>query len=341
MSARTAMPRPVDASAWDAPVRTEPRKGSSLEMIGQSPAMQRIFRLISKVAPTESPVLITGESGTGKELIAHAIHLQSRRSNRPFVAVNSSAVPEALFESELFGHVRGSFTGAVSDKVGLMESADRGTLFLDEVAEMPLQVQVKLLRALQSGEIRRVGAKESMRVDVRIIAATNQDIKKALAEGRFREDLYYRLNVFHIELPPLRERREDIPLLANWFRDRFARQYEKRVAGFASDAQMNLLHYDYPGNVRQLENIVERAVVLAEGNEITAVDLPLEIRKPGIPLLGKGAAFPYSEGLTLAQLEAEHIRRVLVHTAGNTTKAAKSLGISRSTLWRKMKEYGL
>jgi len=341
MSARSAVPRPVDASAWDAPVRPEPRKGSSLEMIGQSPAMQRIFRLISKVAPTESPVLITGESGTGKELIAHAIHLQSKRSNRPFVAVNSSAVPEALFESELFGHVRGSFTGAVSDKVGLMEAADRGTLFLDEVAEMPLQVQVKLLRALQSGEIRRVGAKESMRVDVRIIAATNQDIKKALAEGTFREDLYYRLNVFHIELPPLRERREDIPLLANWFREKFARQYEKRVAGFAPDAQMNLLHYDYPGNVRQLENIVERAVVLAEENEITAVDLPLEIRKPGIPLLGKGAAFPYSEGLTLAQLEAEHIRRVLVHTAGNTTKAAKSLGISRSTLWRKMKEYGL
>jgi two-component system NtrC family response regulator len=333
--------RPTDPSAWDAPVLTEPHKGSSLEMIGQSPAMHRIFRLVSKVAPTESPVLITGESGTGKELIAHAIHLQSRRSNMQFVAVNSSALPESLIESELFGHARGAFTGAVQDKSGLMELADRGTLFLDEVAEMPLQVQVKLLRALQSGEIRRLGTKESIRVDVRVIAATNRDIRKALAEGAFREDLYYRLNVFHIELPPLRERREDIPLLANWFREKFARQYETKVTGFAPDAQMNLLHYDYPGNVRELENIVERAVVFAEGNEITAVDLPLEIRKPGIPLLGRGAAFPYSEGLTLAQLEAEHIRRVLVHTAGNTTKAAKSLGISRSTLWRKMKEYGL
>jgi len=341
MSARSAVPRPVDASAWDAPVRTEPRKGSSLEIIGQSPAMQRIFRLVSKVAPTESPVLITGESGTGKELIAHAIHLQSKRSNRPFVAVNSSALPEALFESELFGHARGSFTGAVEDKVGLMEVADRGTLFLDEIAEMPLQLQVKLLRALQNGEIRRLGKKETIRVDVRVIAATNRDIKKALAEGTFREDLYYRLNVFHIELPPLRERREDIPLLANWFREKFARQYEKRVTGFAPDAQMNLLHYGYPGNVRELENIVERAVLLTEEDEVSAVDLPLEVRRPGIPLLGKGVAFPYSEGLTLAQLEAEHIRRVLVHTAGNTTKAAKSLGISRSTLWRKMKEYGL
>jgi len=331
----------VDASAWDAPVHTEPRKGSSLEMIGQSPAMHRIFRLVSKVAPTESPVLITGESGTGKELIAHAIHLQSRRSNRPFVAVNSSAIPEDLLESELFGYVKGTFTGATVDRPGLMQVADHGTLFLDEIAEMAARLQAKLLRALQNGEIRQLGGRESIRVDIRVIAATNRDLKRALAEGKFREDLYYRLNVFHIELPPLRERREDIPLLANWFREKFAREQEKKVTGFAEDAQMNLMHYDYPGNVRELENIVERAVVLTEGGQITAVDLPLEVRKPGIPLLGRGAAFPYSEGLTLAQLEAEHIRRVLVHTAGNTTKAAKSLGISRSTLWRKMKEYGL
>jgi DNA-binding NtrC family response regulator len=237
--------------------------------------------------------------------------------------------------------VRGAFTGATQDKGGLMQVADGGTIFLDEVAEMPPQVQVKLLRALQSGEIRRVGSKETTRVDVRVVAATNQDVRRALREGTFRQDLYYRLNVFHIEIPPLRERREDIPLLANWFRERFAREYEKRVTGFDEEAQLHLMRYDYPGNVRELENIVERAVILSEHDQITPTDLPMEVRKPGIPLLGRGPAFPYSESLTLAQLEAEHIRRVLVHTAGNTTKAAKSLGISRSTLWRKMKEYGL
>jgi len=326
---------------WEAPLISEAPRSSSLNMIGQSPAMQRIFRLIAKIAPTESPVLITGESGTGKELIASAIHLQSRRSHRPFVAVNSSAIPEALFESEIFGHVRGAFTGASSDRVGLMQHADGGTIFFDEVAEMPLSVQVKLLRALQSGEIRRVGAKESIRVDIRVIAATNRDVKRALAEGTFRDDLYYRLNVFHIELPPLRERREDIPLLANYFREKFAHELKKPVTGFSEDARTYLMRHDYPGNVRELENAIERAVTLAEGHEVTAADLPPTVRESRIPLLGRGAAFPYSEGLTLAQLEAEHIRRVLAHTAGNTTKAAKSLGISRSTLWRKMREYGL
>ena len=319
-----------------------PREGSITQnMVGQSPAMQRLFRLIGKLAPTESPVLITGESGTGKEMIAAAIHLQSRRAHRPFVAVNSSAIPETLFESELFGHIRGSFTGATSDRIGLMEHADRGTIFLDEVAEMPLSVQVKLLRALQSGEIRPVGAKESKRVDVRVLAATNRDVKKALADGSFREDLYYRLNVFHIELPPLRERREDIPLLANYFLEKYARELAKPVRRFSESARMYLMRYDFPGNVRELENAIERAVTLADGSEITQADLPPAIREPRVPLLDQGNAFPYSENLTLAQLEAEHIRRVLLHAAGNTTKAAKSLGISRSTLWRKMREYGL
>jgi len=333
-------PRP-GRDPWEAPLISETPRGGSLNMIGQSPAMQRIFRLIAKIAPTESPVLITGESGTGKELIASAIHLQSHRSHRPFVAVNSSAIPESLFESEIFGHVRGAFTGASSDRIGLMQHADGGTIFFDEVAEMPLSVQVKLLRALQSGEIRRVGAKESIRVDIRVLAATNRDVKRALAEGTFRDDLYYRLNVFHIEIPPLRERREDIPLLANYFREKFARELKKPVTGFSEDARTYLMRHDYPGNVRELENAVERAVTLAEGHEISAADLPPAIRESRIPLLGRGAAFPYSESLTLAQLEAEHIRRVLVHTAGNTTKAAKGLGISRSTLWRKMREYGL
>ena len=329
------------SNPWDAPLTSQALRGNTVNMIGQSPAMQRIFRLIAKIAPTESPVLITGESGTGKELIASAIHLQSRRSHRPFVAVNSSAIPEALFESEIFGHVRGAFTGATADRTGLMQHADGGTIFFDEVAEMPLSIQVKLLRALQNGEIRRVGAKESIRVDIRVIAATNRDVKKALAEGAFREDLYYRLNVFHIEIPPLRERREDIPLLANFFREKFARELGKPVTGFDEGAQTYLMRHDYPGNVRELENAVERAVTLAEGTEVAPPDLPPSIREARTPLLGHGKPFPYSESLSLAQLEAEHIRRVLVHTAGNTTKAARSLGISRSTLWRKMREYGL
>ncbi len=342
MSARGARAaRAEPKSLWDASYVSEAPRGGTINMIGQSPAMQRIFRLIAKIAPTESSVLITGESGTGKELIASAIHLQSRRSHRPFVAVNSSAIPESLFESEIFGHVRGSFTGATADRIGLMEHADRGTIFFDEVAEMPLSVQAKLLRALQSGEIRRVGAKEPIRVDIRVIAATNRDVKQALADGTFREDLYYRLNVFHIDLPPLRERREDIPLMANFFREKFARELGKRVARFSEEAQMHLMRYDYPGNVRELENVIERAVTLAEGEEVTPADLPPALREARMPLLGRGSAFPYSETLTLAQLEAEHIRRVLVHHAGNTTKAAKSLGISRSTLWRKMREYDL
>jgi transcriptional regulator with PAS, ATPase and Fis domain len=274
-------------------------------------------------------------------MVATAIHLQSGRAHRPFVTVNAAAVPETLFESELFGYVRGAFTGAVSDREGLLRQADGGTLFLDEVAEMPLAVQAKLLRALQSGEVRRVGATEATRVNVRVVAATNRDLGRALAEGRLREDLYYRLNVFHIELPPLRERREDIPILANFFLERYARRLGKHVTRFSERAKYYLMHYDYPGNVRELENAMERAATLAEGPEIGHLDLPPAFREALVPMLREGDAFPYTEQMTLAQLEAEHIRRVLVHFAGNSTRAAKSLGISRSTLWRKMREYRL
>jgi len=303
--------------------------------------MQRVFRLVEKVAPTDSAVLITGESGTGKEMVATAIHLLSRRAHEPFVTVNCAAITETLFESELFGHVKGSYTGAISDRKGLMQQADGGTLFLDEVAEMVPGAQVKLLRSLQGGEVRRVGGTEATRVDVRIIAATNIDVRKALADGRLREDLYYRLSVFHIELPPLRERRDDIPVLANFFREGAAARLGKRVERFSERAQYYLMHYDYPGNVRELLNAVERAAVLADGPEISHLDLPSTFREVPIPLLREGDAFPYSETLTLSALEKEHIRRVLVHHAGNTTRAAKSLGISRSTLWRKMREYRL
>jgi DNA-binding NtrC family response regulator len=328
---------------WEAEVEAEvPRgRGFTQNMIGVSPRMQRIFRLIAKVAPTESTVLITGESGTGKEMVATAIHLQSRRAHRPFIAVNAAAVPESLFESELFGHVRGAFTGAVGDRPGLLRQADGGTLFLDEVAEMPLAVQAKLLRALQSGEVRAVGGAEATHVDVRVIAATNRDLPRALAEGRLREDLYYRLSVFTIEMPALRERREDIPLLATFFRQRYARRIGKRVDRFTDRAQYYLMRYDYPGNVRELENAIERAVTLSEHGEITHMDLPPTFREAPVRLLREGDAFPYRADMSLADLEAEHIRRALIHFAGNTTKAARALGISRSTLWRKMKQYGL
>ncbi|MEK7314796.1 MAG: sigma-54 dependent transcriptional regulator [Candidatus Eisenbacteria bacterium] len=317
------------------------RRSVVQNLIGVSARMQRVFRLIEKVAPTDSSVLLTGESGTGKEMAAAAIHLSSRRAHRPFVTVNGAAITETLFESEFFGHVRGAFTGAVADRQGLMQQADGGTLFLDEFAEMAPGVQVKLLRALQDGEVRRVGGTESTRVDVRIVAATNIDIRKALAEGRLREDLYYRLSVFHIDLPPLRERREDIPILANFFRERAAARLGKRMERFSERAQYYLMHYDYPGNVRELLNAVERAAVITEGPEISHLDLPPSFREAPIQLLHEGAAFPYSEAMTLAQLEREHIARVLVHHAGNTTRAAKGLGISRSTLWRKMREYRL
>jgi DNA-binding NtrC family response regulator len=336
---------PAARGLWEArvpEVEEAPRRGGITQrMIGVSPRMQRVFRLISKVAPTESTVLITGESGTGKEMVATAIHLQSPRAHLPFVTVNCAAIPETLFESELFGHARGSFTGAIADKVGLLSQADGGTIFLDEVAEMPVAVQPKLLRALQSGEIRRVGDAATSRVDVRVVAATNRNLAQSLEQGRLREDLYYRLSVFQIELPPLRERREDIPLLANFFRDRFARRLGKRVDRFDERAQAYLVQYDYPGNVRELENAIERAVTLSEDGVIVASDLPPSLREPTVRLLREGEAFPYSETLSLTQLEAEHIRRALGHFAGNTTRTARSLGISRSTLWRKMRRYGL
>jgi len=343
-AAELASSDPETRGLWEgeeAGSETRRARGYTQNMIGQSPKMQRIFRLIAKVAPTESTVLITGESGTGKEMVATSIHLQSRRAHRPFITVNAAAVPESLFESELFGHVRGAFTGAVGDRPGLLRQAHGGTLFLDEVAEMPLAVQVKLLRALQSGEVRPVGGSEATHLDVRVIAATNRDLPRALAEGRLREDLYYRLSVFTIEMPALRERREDIPLLATFFRQRYARRIGKRVDRFTDRAQYDLMRYDYPGNVRELENAIERAVTLADHGEITHLDLPPAFREAPVRMLPQGDAFPYRADMSLSDLEAEHIRRALIHYAGNTTKASRSLGISRSTLWRKMKQYGV
>jgi transcriptional regulator with PAS, ATPase and Fis domain len=320
--------------------------------------MRRIFRLVSKVARTDSTVLLTGESGTGKELVARAIHLQSRRTSGPFVPVNVGALPESLVESELFGYARGAFTGATIDRPGLIEAAEGGTLFLDEIGDMPLTSQIKLLRTLESNEVRRLGETTSRLVDVRVIAATHRDLQHMAVEGRFREDLYYRLNVVQIDLPPLRERREDIGLLASYFLDRIARR-EGRTLRFSPAVAALLESHDYPGNVRELENAVEHAFTVAEGDILLPDDLPGPIRAPrllpqsrhdGTPAAagpaapGPGAApdaASLRDGWTIAEVEREHIQRVLERHHGNATAAAKQLGISRTTLWRKLRQYGL
>jgi transcriptional regulator with PAS, ATPase and Fis domain len=309
--------------------------------------MQRIFRLVSKVARTDSTVLLMGESGTGKELVAHSIHLQSRRAHGPFVPVNVGAIPESLIESELFGYVRGAFTGAAGEKVGLIEEADRGTLFLDEIGDMPVATQVKLLRTLENNEVRRLGENATRLVDVRVVAATHRNLQSEVAAGRFRQDLYYRLNVVQIVLPPLRERREDIGLLASYFLDRFV-QRDGRSLEFSPEVARLLERYDYPGNVRELENAIEHAVALAEGPVIRAEDLPAAITAPRLLPAMHDAPPPRNPGppadrdeWSLADVERDHIQRVLSRHHGNSTAAARQLGISRTTLWRKLKEYGI
>ena len=321
--------------------------------------MQRIFKLVSKVAVTDSTVLLFGESGTGKELVARALHVQSRRPHGPFVPVNVGAIPDTLIESELFGVVRGAFTGASVDRMGLVEEADHGTLFLDEIGDMPLATQVKLLRTLENSEVRRLGDSTRRLVDVRVIAATHRDLLAEVAAGRFRADLYYRLNVVQIDLPPLRERREDIGLLASYFLERISRREQRSGFEFSAGAAELLERHDYPGNVRELENAVEHAVAVADGRVIMVSDLPMSFRTQRLlsnhvpsgrapspfagtsPGNGVGAAEPDRDTWSLADVDREHIVRVLARHRGNATAAAKQLGISRTTLWRKMREYGL
>ncbi len=307
-------------------------------MVGRSPAMQEVFGLIARLAEATATVLITGESGTGKELVARAIHYNSPRAKRSFVAVNLAAIPETLVESELFGHKRGAFTDARNDRDGLFVEASGGTIFLDEVAEIPPALQAKLLRVLQEREVRPVGATRSEKVDVRVIAATNRDLEARLREGLFREDLYYRLNVVHVELPPLRGRVEDILPLAEHFLARVtARATGGRPAPRLAHATAKLLlAYPFPGNVRELENLMERAVALCAGDEIGVDDLPPQVReRRGADSLGGALA----RGLTLAELEREYIERVLVAEGGNKTRAATRLGLDRKTLYRKLEEY--
>ena len=303
-------------------------------LIAQSPAMHTVLDLVARVAPTDATVLIQGESGTGKEVIAKAIHHASARAARPFVAINCGAVPETLLESELFGYVRGAFTGAGVSKLGLFEEADGGTLFLDEIAEMPPALQVKLLRALQSGEIRRLGATQAATIDVRVIAATHGDLAALISQGSFREDLFYRLNVIQVALPPLRDRREDLPALAEHFLTRAATKLNRELR-LSPPALERLLRYPWPGNVRELENAIERAAILARNTIVDVEDLPPHV-SAGLQL-GPSPALPRQ--ISLADAERIHILQTLERFGGNHSGAAEALGIGRTTLWRKLKEY--
>ena len=304
------------------------------QLIGKNHKMQAIYRLIEQVGDSSVSVLIQGESGTGKELVARAIHYQSPRANRPFVAVNCSALVETLLESELFGHVKGAFTGATYSKVGRFEMADGGTIFLDEIGDASPMIQLKLLRVLQEKQFERVGESKPRKVDVRIITATNKDLWGLVQEKRFREDFYYRLKVVTIDLPPLRERRDDIPMLVEHFVEKFSRETGKKILGGTKEAMAALMAYPWPGNVRELENAIEHAFVLCKGRWFTLEDLPVEIAKGRVSAqLGPVGAPPEEEAERLKILEA------LKTAGGQPSVAARKLGISRTTLWRKLKQY--
>ncbi len=305
-------------------------------IIGRGPAMRAVLELVERVAPTLSTVLIGGESGVGKDLIAHALHQHSRRARGPFIKINSTAIPETLLESELFGYEKGAFTGASTSKPGKFELADGGTLFLDEIGDVPAATQVKLLRVLQERSFERLGGTRTLKVDVRLIAATNRNLRAALEEGSFREDLYYRLNVVPIDLPPLREHKEDIPELAAHFVAKFARAAEKPVAGLTPAALERLMGFDWPGNVRELENIIERAVALSAGERIEAADIRLDL-SPARPAADQ-ALLP--AGWTLEQWEQAVIRAALERAKGNKSQAARLLGISRNALRYRLSTMG-
>jgi DNA-binding NtrC family response regulator len=320
-----------------------PVYASDIELIGVSAAFVEVMKLVGRVAATNLPVLITGESGTGKEIVARAIHRRSPRADKPFVAVNCGALPAELIESELFGHVRGSFTGATVDRRGLWQEADQGTVFLDEITETSLGFQVKLLRALQEGEIRRVGSNQTMRVDVRVIAATNRHAEEEMRQGRFRQDLLYRLNAVTIHLPPLRERRDDIRPLAKYFADRTMGTNGGPI-GFSKEVLWMLENYEWPGNIRELENAIVRATALCD-QVVRSEDLPERIRrsfKTPIKETGSRVAAPNSDDeilLPLAEVERRHILSVVTRTGGNKQAAARILGIDRTTLQRKLERY--
>lgn len=324
----------IGESEYSAEIKSSPKSMFS-EIVGASTSLRRLLLSIETVAPTDATVLIMGETGTGKELIAKAIHRLSRRVNRAFIKVNSAAIPASLLEAELFGHERGAFTGATNHRVGRFELADRGTLFLDEIGDMPLELQPKLLRVLQEQEFERLGSARTIKTDARIVAATNQHLRDRVEEGKFRSDLYYRLNVFPVVIPPLRERRDDIPLLANHFAQKFARKIGKEILPISADTIKILMKYDYPGNVRELENIIERAVILAR-DQVLEVD-SLELNAPSKKQISARRG-------TLEDFERQFILQVLDETNWRISGmhgAAVQLGLKRTTLISKMEKLGI
>ena len=302
------------------------------KLIAESPAMRPALELLARVGPSDANVLITGEHGTGKDVMARTLHALSERALRPMVTVNAGGLSEGVFESELFGHVKGAFTDAKTDRVGRFELADGGTLFLDEIANVPLNLQAKLLRVLETGELERVGSSKTRRVDVRVLSATNADITQEVQAGRFREDLLFRLNTIEIHLPALRERREDLPLLANYFLRQFSQRYRKRLTGFESAAMQTLLEYAWPGNVRELEHAVERAVLMAEGDLVRSSDLGLRVGREGAGRI---------EEMSLEEVECLLVKKAMARHEGNVSAAADALGLTRSALYRRLKKYGL
>ena len=318
-------------------LRERVRERYKLEgIVGEAPELQAVYEIVKQAAPTKATVLVLGESGTGKELIAQALHELSQRKDKPFVKVSCAALSEGLLESELFGHERGSFTGALGRKEGRFELADGGTLFLDEIGEISPSVQVKLLRALQTREFERVGGTQTVKVDVRVVAATNRDLAAEVKAGKFREDLYYRLNVVAVTLPPLRRRRGDIPALAAHFIEKYSQAYGKNIKGLTPGMLNAMLGHDWPGNVRELENAIERAVVLCKGTELTADDLPATLRGPRPVQRDAGGLIP---GASMAEIEREAILRTLELQGGSTSRAAELLGISVRKIQYRLKEY--
>jgi len=323
-------------------LRAEVAHGRRFEsVVGKHPRMLEIYDLVARIADNNATVLLTGESGTGKEVLARTIHQQSTRGQRPFVAVNCAAIPAELLESELFGHERGAFTGAIQTRVGKFEMASTGTLFLDEIGGLRLDLQTKILRALQEREIERVGGSRTIKIDVRVIAASNRDLKKAVEERGFREDLYYRLNVVPILLPPLRQRKDDIPLLVDYFLAKYNRDFNRKVKGFSAGATAALYEYDWPGNVRELENVIERAVALAKGEVITLHELPLDISIRDTGFLDEVQRDRITLRDARNHFESQYILRVLEKVQGNQTEAARLLGLHRNTLASKIRQFRL
>ena len=302
------------------------------DFIASAPAMQPVLQTMARIGPSDANVLVTGEHGTGKEVVARTLHILSPRASMPLVAVNTGALPEGTFESELFGHVKGAFTDARTDRIGRFELADNGTIFLDEIGNVPMRQQAKLLRVIETGEVERVGSSRTKKVNVRVISATNTDLAVAIAAGQFREDLLFRLNTVEIHLPALRERREDIPALAAYFLARYAQRYRVQVRGFAPAAMQTMMQYAWPGNVRELEHTLERAVLMAQGEDVQVSDLGLNLQRP--------------QGQNLEELSIEEVESILVRKAlqrfhGNVSQAAEALGLSRGALYRRMERYGL